>query len=167
MQRSSRFPVAIPRIVHRDRDIVVADLEHLCIVIWHGAVTPAPFEKQRAALADVVARHPNRAGFLIVIEDRVTPPSEELRHKSTEMLKSHGESLRCVGCVIEGNGFRAAITRGVLSGMILLMRNSKSKVSFFADVPSAAAWMGAYVNLPSVDALTSMVKGIRAELIES
>jgi hypothetical protein len=167
MQRSSRFPVAIPRIVQRDRDIVVANLEHLCIVVWHGAVTRVPFEKQRAALADVVARYPNRAGFLIVIEDKVTPPSEELRRQSTDMLKSHGERLCCVGCVIEGNGFRAAITRGVLSGMILLMRNSKSKVSFFADVPSAAGWMGTYVDLPSVDALTSIVAGIRAELVQS
>ena len=153
------------RVLHRDRDIVVAEVEHICVVIWRGAVTKFPFEKQRAGLAGVVERYPNRAGFLIVIEPSAKPPNDELRRESTQMLEGHAERLRCVGIVVEGEGFRAAITRGVLSGMVLLMLHRKANISFFPTARSAAAWMKGYVEIASVDALASTVEDIRARIL--
>jgi hypothetical protein len=164
MQGTPRTAFSTVRVHHRAPEIVVAESGHLCVVIWRGAVTKYPFEQQRSGLAAVVARHPNSAGFLIVIEPTATPPDDQLRRESTQMLQSHGDRLKCVGCVVEGEGFKAAITRGVLSGMVLLMRNRQSPISFFSNVRSAAQWMAGYVQIPSVDALASIVEDIRSKI---
>lgn len=124
----------------------------MCVCIWRGAVTPASFERQRSALAEVVDLHPGGAGFLCIIEATATPPNDALRRASVEMLASHGNRLKCVGCTIEGTGFKAAVTRSVLSGMALVFANRKTPVSFFANVSDTVAWMsdwlprGATVN---------------------
>jgi hypothetical protein len=165
MQRAPT-PAFVPfKVLFRDREIVVAEMDHLCIVIWRGAVTKFPFEKQRAGLASVVERYANRAGFLCVIEPSAKPPSDELRRESTQMLEGHAERLRCVGMVIEGEGFRAAITRGVLSGMLLLMPHRKANISFFPNTRPAATWMKNYVEIASPDALATTVEEIRSRIL--
>jgi serine/threonine-protein kinase len=161
------LPTAVPpvKVFHRGQEIVVAAVGHVCLVVWRGAVTWASFEQQRSGLAAVVNRYPHRAGFLIVIEPNVKPPDDELRRESTEMLQSHGNRLSCVGCVVEGEGFKAAITRGVLSGMLLIMRNKKSHISFFPKVHAAAEWMSLRVWIPSPAALTSIVEDVRSRIV--
>jgi hypothetical protein len=167
MQGVSRAALSPLRVFYRDRDIVVAEADALCVVVWRGAVTKYPFEKQRAGLAAVVEKHPGKAGFLIVIEPSCKPPDDDLRHESTAMLESHGNRLTCVGVVVEGEGFRAAITRGVLSGMVLLMRNRKSPISFFSNVRSTAKWMSTHVEIPSVDYVASIVEEVRSNIMKT
>jgi hypothetical protein len=70
------------------------------------------------------------------------------------MLASHGSRLKCVACTIEGSGFKAAVTRSVLSGMALLFANRKTPVSFFANVPNAVAWMSDW--LPSGNTMSAV-----------
>jgi hypothetical protein len=155
------------KVSYRDRDVVVAEAERLCVVVWRGPVTRHPFEKQRAGLAAVVEKYPGKAGFLIVIEPSAKPPDDALRQESTAMLESHDNRLICVGVVVEGEGFRAAITRGVLSGMVLLMRNRKSPISFFSNVRSTAKWMSTLVEIPSVEVLATTVEVIRSNIMKN
>jgi hypothetical protein len=155
------------RVFHSDEGIVVAETANVCVVIWRGAVTRIPFEKQSSGLAMVVDRHPGNAGFLVVIEPTTKPPEDELRRASTQMLQAHGDRLNCVACVIEGQGFRASVARGVVSGMLLMTRHRHSPVSFPPNVRAGATWMSEYVRIPSVDALTSTVEEIRARILPS
>jgi hypothetical protein len=157
MQRTSR-------VKHWDEAVVVAETGPLCVVIWRGAVTKLQFEWQRTALAEVVEGNSQGAGFLCVVEASAKPPEDDLRRASAQMVLSHAERLKCVACVIEGEGFKAAITRGALSGMVLLLRNRKTQISFFANVRSGAQWMSKYIEIPSAEELVSTVETIRSRL---
>ena len=86
---------------------------------------------------------------------------------STEMVSSHGDRLKCVACVIEGNGFRAAITRSALSTMALFLTNRKAPVSYFANTQSAIRWMTAHMLINSSAHLVSEVERLRALLAPS
>jgi hypothetical protein len=162
MQNIARPTVSLPRVTHRDRDVVVAQVDNLCVVIWRGGVNRSAFEKQREGLASVVDQHPKKSGFLCIIEQGTKPPDDELRRASAEMVKAHAERLRCVACVIEGEGFRAAITRGALTGIMLLIRSSNPPIKFFSTITAAASWMHASVDMPSVDALSAIVAELRS-----
>jgi hypothetical protein len=127
-------------------------------------VERALFEHQRAALAEVVHRNPDGAGLLCVVEETAKPPNDELRRASTQMVAAHGRRLRCVACVIEGSGFKAAVTRSVLSGMALLLGKDRAPVSFFAHSSPAAHWMGEHLPVESVDDIVAGVEALRALL---
>jgi len=163
MQRASWTPPGTLRIIHCDESIAVAQVADMCVVIWRGAVTKGPFEWQRAGLAEVVERRPRGAGFLCVVESTAKPPNDELRRASSDMVASHGKRLSCVACVIEGVGFRAAINRSALAGMVLLLRNKQAPVSVFAKVTDAAEWMAQFIHVSPHD-FASTVEDIRSRL---
>src|ERR1700722_19753412 len=109
--------LAPSKTLHCREGVVVAEAGRVCVVIWRGAVTESSFGLQRDGLAQVVRNHPEGSAFLCVIEPTAKPPNDDLRVASTRMIEGHGTHLACVAVVIEGEGFRAAITRGVISGM--------------------------------------------------
>ena len=113
----------------------------MCVVVWRGDVTPSSFEQQRLGLAQVVQRNPGGAAFLCVVEETSKPPNEELRKASAQMVAQHGDRLKCIACVIEGDGFKAALTRSVLSGIALLVANRHAPLAFFSNVHQAGTWM--------------------------
>jgi hypothetical protein len=80
------------------------------------------------------------------------------------MIASLSGKLRCVALVIEGSGFRAALTRGVLVGMSLLLPNRHAPVSYFSDVIGAAAWISVRSTMTSPEALILSVARVRALL---
>jgi hypothetical protein len=166
MQRPSVIPSGPFRLIHAGEAVVVAEVGPLCVVIWRGAVTKNPFEWQRAGLDEVVKRHPRGAAFLCVVEQSAKPPGEELRRASTQMVQAHGEHLKAVACVIEGDGFKAAIGRGALASMILLLRNKKSPVSVFAQPREALRWTASHIPVGSVEELTKTIEAIRSKFPE-
>lgn len=120
----------------------IAEVGCVCLVVWQAPVTLQRFQRQRDALAEIVGRYPRRAGFVCVIEPGTPVPDESLRKASIEMIAQHGRQLACVACVIEGDGFRASITRSVLSGMQILLPKRQTSVHFLATVAEAAVLTG-------------------------
>ena len=153
--------------LHHDATLAAAEVGQVCVVVWRGGVTKEPFERQRAALSGVVQRHPEGAAFLLLVERTAKPPDDQLRRASSQMVKSHGEVLKCVACVIEGDGFIASINRSAGSGMVLLAGHKKSPVSVFARVPDAALWMRRHVDLGPADGFMIAVEHIRSQLINA
>ena len=150
--------------VVRSRDgIAVGEFSNICIVIWRDAVPRPRFELQAAGLAEVVARH-RGAGFMCVIEPTAAPPDESLRKASVEMIRSHEDSLRCIACVVEGSGFRNAITRSVLSAMALLWNRRSVPLSIFDGPVSAAKWLGPKVETPDPMSIADAIEELRRSL---
>jgi hypothetical protein len=87
-----------------------------------------------------VRSHPNGAGYLCIVEPTSEPPEEEIRRAAAEMVTSQGQRLKRLAVVIEGSGFRAAITRSVFSGIVRFVR-TPSPLRFFASAATATAWM--------------------------
>jgi hypothetical protein len=119
----------------------IAYVGTVCLVVWRRSVTLERFERQRTALRALADRHPQGVSFLCVIGENVPPPDAELRKASNQMVAALGNRLRCVACVIEGAGFRAATTRSVLAGMALLLRSSTPAIRIVASTAEAAAWL--------------------------
>ncbi|MFT3924101.1 MAG: hypothetical protein QM778_16315 [Myxococcales bacterium] len=143
--------------------VIVGEVGPLCVVIWRDEVTRERFEQQRMGLERVVRKHRPNAAFVCVVEADTKPPSEELRKASTQMLEGFQSDLACTAGVIEGAGFKAALTRSVLSGITLLVRNRKSPVSYFATVSEATAWIATHMPIDPL-ALSRHVENLRAQL---
>jgi hypothetical protein len=144
--------------------VVVGELGRVCVAIWRGAATPERFEDQRAGLAEVVRNHPDGAGFLCVIEPTSAPPSDRLRRASIEMITVHKDRLKCVAVVIEGEGFRAATVRGVISGMRLIFPHGKPPASAFSKVGESVGWMQQHVRIVMPELVIRGVEELRSLL---
>lgn len=142
-------------ITHRSDELVTAAFGNVCVVTWNSKPTRALFEHQRAALATCVLRHPGRALFLCIVSAKADPPEQDVRDASVKMLLSHERKLAGCACVIEGTGFRAAITRTVLTGMTLVTR-VPVPIAFFDQTAAACNWLGSRAGLP--------LRGLAAEL---
>jgi hypothetical protein len=152
------------RILSTSNGIGIAAIGNVCAVIWREGVIESRFEKQRAALAEVVDRYPGKAGFMCIIEPTAHPPDEKLRKASTDMVASHGDRLKCVAGVIEGNGFRAAVTRSALSTITLFITNRKAPISYFSNTTAAVRWMTGYMLINSSVHLIAEVERLRGML---
>lgn len=151
------------QVIHCEDGLAIGEVGPVCVVIWREAVTRPRFDRQRAALAEVVRKHSPDAGFMCIVEPDVPPPSDELRKASADMMQSHQNGLRCAAGIIEGSGFKAALTRSVLSGITLLMGNRKSPMSYFATVGEASAWMAKLIPVQPA-AVKQAVDSMREQL---
>ena len=144
--------------------LALGELGPLCIALWRGAVTREHFDRQAAALAQVVARHPGRAGFMCIVEPGATPPNEELRRASAEMIESHAERLVFVAAVIEGTGFQASVARSVLTAISLFIPRRKTRTAYFSSAAPAASWAREHASLPKENEIVAFVEELRAKL---
>ncbi len=141
MEASHGAVAGTARIISSSGGVGIMEIGPICAVLWREGVTAPRFEKQRAALAEVVDKHPGQAAFLCIIEPTAHPPDDKLRRASTDMVLGHGDRLKCVAGVIEGTGFRAAVTRSALSTITMFMANRKGRISVFSEITGALRWM--------------------------
>ena len=113
----------------------------VCIALWRSKPTPQLIEVQVAHLARAVKRDPGKVAFMCVVAETAEPPEDAERAASVKMVNSHGANLAAIACVIEGAGFRAAITRTVLSGIVFLVR-TPTPIRLFESVELATPWLG-------------------------
>lgn len=128
------------RVLHRGSHLVLGEVDAMYIAIWRRKPNFLNFRLQREHLARIVRQYPGRATLLCIVEAGSEPPDEPVRKASSAMIAEHGSELRRVACIIEGDDFRAAITRSVLSGMNLLLR-SATKIKFFRSAPEGIEWL--------------------------
>src|SRR5262249_16726260 len=131
----------------------IAEAGAACVALWRSEVTLPRFERQRAALRDVAARNAGKAAFVCVIGAGTPALDEPLRKASIEMMNELSPLLACVACVIEGSGFRGAVTRSILSGMSLLVSKSLANIKFSAQIGEAAAWVTRHSSAASAPAI--------------
>jgi hypothetical protein len=136
----SRAAVPGLEITYKSDRFMMASFDAVCIAVWHTQPTRALFEIQRTHLAATVALHPTRAAFMCVVSQRADPPEQEIRDASSKMIASHAGKLAGCACVIEGSGFRSAITRTVLTGIIFVVR-SPVPYLFCESVTAACGWL--------------------------
>ncbi|HVJ21595.1 MAG TPA: hypothetical protein VM686_39595 [Polyangiaceae bacterium] len=153
-------PPLASNVTHESDALVLAMLGPVCIAIWRKRPTWQTFELQRKQLASAVAGHPLRAAFLCLVEENTEPPEQALRAASAEMIESHHGQLSAVACVVEGSGFRAAITRTVLSSMMLLAR-SMPPVRVFDSAFAATPWLSSKLGGMDLSTLAHGVDDLR------
>ncbi len=157
--------VAVPvrsTVMHAADGLVMAERRGVCIAIWRRKPSRELFEIQKKCLDDVVARNKGNAAFVCIVESTAEPPDEDVRKASSAMITAHEHNLKCVALVIEGTGFRSAITRTVLSGIVMLIR-TPSPIKYFDTPRTASLWIGTL--LPTArEGLVQEIEGLRSLL---
>ncbi len=162
MSQSSAGMHSRATVVHRSDDLVMAEMRGIAIAIWRRKPNRELFEIQRKCLSEVVAKNKGKAGFVCVVEPTSEPPDDDIRKAASQMITVHEKNLKCVALVIEGTGFRSAITRTVLSGILLLVR-TPSPIKFFDVCKPACMWLSTQIPaareglLDEIEALRSLL----------
>lgn len=131
------------RLLHAADGLATAELGNHCLILWRKPVNGARFRVQREALELVTSRHPEGIGVLCVIEPVTESPSEELRSEASRLLAALAPRILRMAYVVEGEGFRAAIIRGVLSSIELLRGTRAFPSRYFAEPSAASRWLSA------------------------
>jgi hypothetical protein len=156
-------PATLPRILHCGDGLAMAQIGHVCVAVWRSKSVWSRFEIQKAALDECVKRRPGHTAFVCIVESTSEPPDEDVRKASSRMIADHGKDLRCTACVIEGAGFRGAITRSVLAGIVFLVR-TPTPLKMFESVESAARWIQSEMPDTPGAALASQIEFVRRKL---
>lgn len=142
----------------------MAEIGRVCVAIWRTEPTEFLFDRQLAAFRTVIGNHSDKVGFLCVVEECSPPPNESIRRATIRMFEERRQHIACLSCVIEGKGFRSAITRSVLSGMSLVFGSREFSAKFTDSVPHAAQWMSAYVDVGNLNLFETTVESYRSLL---
>jgi len=151
------------RVTHDADGLLMGMIGPVCLALWQAKPTPERFAVQRAHLHAAVKRDPGKVVFLCVVSTKADPPDEAERRGSAEMITSQGNQLLGVACVVEGMGFRAAITRTVLTGMVLLIR-SPSPIKLFESVRLSAPFLARCLTRASLPELEAECERGRAQM---
>ncbi len=148
-------------VTHNADGLLMAMLGPICLALWQTKPTPERFAVQRRQLHAAIKREPGKLAFLCVVSAQAEPPEDAERKASADMISSQGDNLLGVACVIEGMGFRAAITRTVLTGVMLLIR-SPTPLKLFDSVRHASPFLARCVKRPSLFELDAEFERARA-----
>jgi hypothetical protein len=96
----------------------------VALLVWGKTTTLEGVASARRVILAHADRYPEGIGLLTVVENVADPPAADVRRSITEMLRSlQGRAIRSA-VAQEGTGFRAAMVRGVVTGLTLVSRLS-------------------------------------------
>ena len=151
MGEGTPLPLAL-RVTHSADGLMMGLIGPVCFSLWQAKPTPERFAIQRRHLHAAIAREPGQLVFMCVVSPHADAPDEAERKASADMITSQGTKLLGVACVIEGIGFRAAITRTVLMGVLHLIR-SPAPIKLFEGVRQSSPFLARCLKRASLTGL--------------
>ena|SRR5258706_8711818 len=132
-----------PAIIHAVHpDYCMASWHRFYIDIWRVNTTIEGVRVLKAGFAKFAAEHPGGVGLLTIVEPRAPLPPSDARDALAAYLAEAAASIKYSAVVFEGDGFRAAAVRGVVTGLTLLARPPYPH-KVFANVQQAVGWFSA------------------------
>jgi hypothetical protein len=128
----------------------LGEIGPLLIVVWRGQPTEPALLEVNERIWDITQRRSGNCAFITIIERNSPAPPAPLRKLAMTGLTRPGSALSCKVAVIEGNELRNALTRAVLTGMVLL-RPQVQPTKFFKNTQEMSLWVKA--QLPQANEL--------------
>jgi hypothetical protein len=123
-----------------DRDYALATAGPLFFIVWRvNTNIEAVREAHRRMTAHAAARG-GHIGLVTIIEAGAPVPSGASRAELAGLLRDANAYIQASAVVFEGDGFRAAAVRSVVTGLNLLAR-PKFEHKIFGDAGKAFAWL--------------------------
>ncbi|MBL8678514.1 MAG: hypothetical protein JNK05_05090 [Myxococcales bacterium] len=148
------IPSTALRVVSNDSTHLIATADRVAVLWWRGAVTVTQVLTGCSMLRDLVARHPQHAVVLVVIDDACPVPDEPVRQAMAQLMREGVRGVRAVAVVGEGGVFHQTAVRGVVTGLTLVV-----KVPFllkvFSSVDEACVWFGSVTPGPPMRSLAT------------
>jgi hypothetical protein len=140
-------PVKAPRntarthLYHVGQGLASGVLENVFIEVWRAPMNPDLAAIERHAMLRTTLRNRKKTAVLCVIEPTSTPPDDDMKKATTDLLRECANDLTGLAVVIEGDGFRAAMIRAVLGTIQMLFGRRDFAIKYFADTKSASVWL--------------------------
>lgn len=107
-----------------DRHHIVATWRCVLIVVWRDETLVSSVIHASSVLDRLSADHRSGVALVQVVEEGCRPPNTEERKAVEQLLAEGRKSVKCSSVVFEGEGFKAAIVRGVVAGIAAITRTA-------------------------------------------
>jgi hypothetical protein len=123
-----------------DAEHCIAMWRNVLIQIWRTATSEVGARNARAAGAKLLAATQGPLGCIVVVERDAAMPSPAARAQLSALVADVAARTRGIALVQEGDGFRAATVRAVMTGLMLVARNAVPH-KIFRTVDEGEAWL--------------------------
>lgn len=123
----------------RAADYTTARYQDLVLQLWHKQTTLDGVAALRTAIGKVADESKEGLRLLIVVEPGAAMPPREARGKIADFMTDYRASIRATALAFEGEGFRAASIRAVVTGLNLLTHHP-FPYGVFSTIPEALNW---------------------------
>jgi hypothetical protein len=114
-------------------------------VLDSGGATPEDYAKgAEQVLAYWSARKRPLAAVIVLPRGRQAP-APEIRAAIAGLYRALEPCVIAIAYVVEDTGFQGAVTRGILTGILLVQRHP-FQTSVFADMPSGLRWLASQIQ---------------------
>lgn len=130
-----------PKVVHADDDIMLATWSRVFINRWVSPARKDLLVRLSDAQGEHIAsiRDGRTAVFTILAQNSSRMPDADARKEAEVVAKRHSHAIAVSAHIVEGDGFLAAITRAMLSGINLAVR-TPYPVKVFSSVDDSMPW---------------------------
>jgi hypothetical protein len=118
--------------------------DDVAVVVDDGRVEAEHYQALEGALLLCHRKRKHRIGLIVIIPGGATVPSAATRGEITAFYERTASILCAVVHVVQETGFQGAVSRAVLTSLMLLQRKPY-ETSVFSNIRSAIRWMGAHV----------------------
>ncbi len=155
-----------PTIRALDGDHCLAVWDCVAIQIWRGVCTEKASLDGYEVVEGLLSSMGGRGCFLSVVEASSPPPDQGARQVFAKLSRDLIPSMAVAIIVAEGSGFRAAIVRGVGTGLSLLTPH-RVPFRFLADVEEAAKELEPHLRTGGAHQLLGVIADLRGRIQRS
>jgi hypothetical protein len=113
-------------IVRASDEFVVASYRNVLVQRVRCASTTY-LDAVMAAETEILARHPEGYGTVVLVEFPATLPPADVRRRAIELWRQKEHLILCQALVVEGEGFWASAMRGFMTGIYAVGRTRMPK----------------------------------------
>lgn len=103
-------------------EVTYGELDNCLLTVWHERPTVPSVTEVLVDLRALCARCPDGAGVVQIVEPASKSPDEHVMKASAEGLRQVGPNLKALGFVFEGDQFRVAVNRAVLTTLMFFLK---------------------------------------------
>jgi hypothetical protein len=136
-------------VLERGENYLFGTWRNVFVTMWRGTATLAALQRVSTFQRQLEKRF-GGGGYcaLAILSMSSLRMDAEMRAEAARLTDNPGPSLKAIAQVIQGSGVRAATTRMIAAGL-MLVRKSKIPSKLFDDVPAAARWLMPHTGLPA------------------
>jgi hypothetical protein len=127
------------------RDFVAGVWLNIGIAVWRNETRAEEVRFMSEVLGKLASKHPNSGiGFVQVVETTCEKLDATARMALADLLRAGRSYLRCSTVVYEGETFRAAAVRMIVTGFVTFVRPGFPH-HVFSTVAQAAKWQASHL----------------------
>lgn len=136
----------IPKVAAVDSNHIVATWSRSVIAVWRNVTTADAVHAMRDTIQALGKRHPGGVTLLQLVEAHAVMPDSAARAALTDMLNTSRNVVKYSAVVYEGEGFKAAAVRGIVTSLTMLAKPPFPH-RIFSTVDTAAVWQTSEMRL--------------------